>query len=112
MQALHVGEKDIPLNQDGYLVNFDDWTPDVAKTMAEDDELELNECHWAAIKFMREYYSTFDIPPSPQTMVKEVGAKLHPYRCTTKTLESLFPLGGCKHACRLAGLPVGYCYSC
>jgi sulfur relay (sulfurtransferase) DsrC/TusE family protein len=34
------------------------------------------------------------------------------YGCTKQTLREIFPMGGCKHACRLAGLPESYCHSC
>ena len=35
------------------------------------------------------------------------GSKMH-----EKKLKEIFPLGGCKHACRLAGLPTSYCHAC
>lgn len=112
MLAMNVGEARIPLKDNGHLANFDDWTPEVAKAMAEEDGMELTDCHWVALEFIRDYYRTYEIPPSPHTMIKEVGSKLHPYKCTQKTLEQMFPKGGCRHACRLAGLPEYICYSC
>jgi tRNA 2-thiouridine synthesizing protein E len=46
-------------------------------------------------------------------VIKAVGEKLiQNARCTRKALEALFPQGGCKQACRIAGLPDYYCHSC
>ncbi len=105
-------ERDIELSDDGFLVNFNDWEPEVAQMLAEEDDLELVECHWAALNFIRQYYREFQVPPSPKIIVQEVGSQLGPERCSFKTLARLFPLGGGRHACRLAGLPIAYCHAC
>ena len=112
MQAIEIAGHSIVLNEKGYLRNFEDWSEDLARALAQEDNLELGECHWAAIHFMREYFSTYGVHPSPRTMIKEVGSKLSPYKCTRSTIEELFPKGGCKHACRLAGLPDHFCHGC
>lgn len=109
---IRVGDREIEVNQEGYLVNFDDWDAEVAKTMAAIDHLELSSCHWEAIKFLREYYTEYEIPPSPRVVIKAIGDKINTWGCTNKNLEQAFPLGGCKHACRLAGLPSYYCHAC
>ena len=109
---IRVGDREIEVNQEGYLVNFDDWDAEVAKTMAAIDHLELSSCHWEAIKFLREYYTEYEIPPSPRVVIKAIGDKINTWGCTSKNLEQAFPLGGCKHACRLAGLPSYYCHAC
>lgn len=96
----------------GYLQDFNAWSPELAEALAEEDELELTDCHWEAIRFLREYYSTFDMPPSARTIIKEIGDKLDSRNCNRHTLERLFPKGGCKHACRIAGLPESFCYAC
>lgn len=113
MQTIEVNGKTLTLNAKGLLQNIDDWSEDVAKAMAMKDGLELNDCHWAAINFMRDYYNEFDVPPSPRIMIKEVGSKMSTSgKCTGKMLNKLFPKGGCRHACRIAGLPMEYCNAC
>jgi len=112
MDFLNLGGKDIPVNKDGFLVNFDDWSEDIAKDMAAAENLELTACHWLTINFLRDYFSEFEVPPSPRIVKKEIGDKISAWGCTNKTLEKAFPLGGCKQACRLAGLPAHYCNAC
>ena len=112
MLSLEVNGNTVPLNEDGYLANFSDWNRDVANVMAENDGLQLSDCHWVAINFLRDFYEQYEVPPSDRLMIKRVGEQIMAYGCTKKTLNEIFPKGGCKHACRLAGLPESYCHSC
>jgi len=110
--TLEVNGKMIELNEDGHLINYEDWNEEVAKILAAQDGLELQECHWETIHFLRNYYQEYEIPPSPRMVIKTVGERLTGGKCSRKDLEQLFPLGGCKHACRLSGLPEPYCRGC
>ncbi|MGF1642586.1 MAG: TusE/DsrC/DsvC family sulfur relay protein [Thiotrichales bacterium] len=113
MSSIQIQSREIPLNHLGFLASFHDWNEDVTREMADADGLALTECHWVAIRFLREYFAQYDVPPSPRTMLKAVGEKLHHSgRCTYRHLNEMFPRGGCKQACRLAGLPDFYCHSC
>ncbi len=112
MTYIDIEGKNIELNPEGFLVNYGDWNEEVAETMARADELMLDHCHWEAIRFLREYYTEFEVNPSPRKVVKTVGEKLTGGKCTTKTLDELFPLGGCRQACRLAGLPQFFRHAC
>lgn len=112
MPSLLVNQQILELGPKGCLRRFEDWSEAVAQEMATQEELSLNDCHWAAIRFIRAYYEEFDLPPNPRTLIKEVGAKLHAYHCTRKTVEQMFPNGGCRQACRLAGLPEYYFHAC
>jgi len=111
-KTIQVGEKQIEVNNKGYLINSDDWDESFAKIVAENDHLELSECHWKAIYFLRDYFKEYQVPPSPRVVIKAIGHKINSWGCTNKDLEKAFPLGGCKQACRLAGLPYHYCHSC
>jgi len=112
MDIVMVDGREIELDDDGYLVDFDAWGEDVAKTLAEIDNVELSDCHWTAINFMREFYGEYEVPPSVQVIIKAVGDQIDRRGCTNKSIERLFPRGGCKHACRLAGLPESFCAAC
>ncbi len=114
MQAVEIGGQPVVLNGRGFLAKFTDWSRELAEAIALKDGLELTECHWTTINYMREFYETYEIPPSPRVIIQAIGKKLvtEGGTCTRKTLESLFPQGGCKQACRIAGLPDFYCHSC
>jgi tRNA 2-thiouridine synthesizing protein E len=113
MSAMHIAGRELEFNQKGHMVHFDHWDREVAQALAAEEGLTLSDCHWAVIEFLREYYAKYDHPPSPRLVLNAVGAKLTLNApCTRKTLEALFPDGGCKQACRIAGLPDYYCHTC
>ena len=112
MHAIEIEGRSVDVGPKGFLASFTDWDEDVARALAAADGLELQECHWKAIRFIRSYFQQFEIPPLPRVMIREVGDELSSYRCTYKTLKQLFPNGGCRQACRLAGLPDYYCTAC
>jgi len=112
INILHVGEKDLRVNQEGYLIDFNDWDEATASAMAELDHIELADYHWKMFNFIRQYYHDYEIPPSSRIMKKAIADKLNSWGYKGRTLEMAFPLGGCKHACRLAGIPAHCCYDC
>lgn len=103
----------LAINPQGFLVHFDAWTRAVGEAIAEQEGLTLADCHWTVIEFLRAYYHEFEHPPSPRLVIRAIGEQLTLNApCTRRTLEGLFPNGGCKQACRIAGLPDYYCHSC
>ena len=95
-------------NQYGFLDRFDGWERNLAKRLAREDGLELQENHWKVVEFARGYYRANGIPPSARVICHAIGAEIAPCGCTGWTLLRLFPQGGCKAACRIAGLPEYY----
>jgi tRNA 2-thiouridine synthesizing protein E len=113
MSETQIAGRELDFNAKGFLANFGDWSKEVAESIAADEGLSLSDCHWTVINFLREYYSEFEHPPSPRIVIKGIGEHLTINApCTRRTLEGLFPGGGCKQACRIAGLPDYYCHSC
>ncbi|AUB81161.1 TusE/DsrC/DsvC family sulfur relay protein [Candidatus Thiodictyon syntrophicum] len=101
------------LNTKGHLAHFDHWDEDVALALAEEEGLTLNARHWGVINFLRDYYGAHEMPPTPRVVLKAVGHLISPHvPCTRRHLEFLFPDGGCKQACHIAGLPDYYCHGC
>jgi tRNA 2-thiouridine synthesizing protein E len=100
----------VEFNSKGYLVNFDAWSKDLAIKLAKEHDLDLTDCHWLIINFLRDYYSEYDIPPEPGIIIKNLSSQINPdVPCTRKHLESLFAEGGCELACKIAGLPSCHC---
>lgn len=105
MATISVGGKDVEVDEEGYLVNLGDWNEDVAKTLSDQDGLELTESHWEVIHFLREYYDEYQIAPAVRVLTKAIGKKLGKEKGNSKYLYELFPYGPAKQACRFAGLP-------
>ena len=105
MATVEVGGKQVELDDDGYLVDLEQWDKAVAEVFAKEDGLELTEAHWEVINFLRDYYEKYQIAPMSKILVKEIGKVLGPEKGNTKYLYELYPAGPAKQACRYAGLP-------
>ncbi len=103
--ALEVNGKVIETDEEGYLANINDWTPEVADAMAKADGVELTDNHWEVINFLREYYDEYQIAPAVRVLTKAIGKKLGKEKGNSKYLYELFPYGPAKQACKYAGLP-------
>ncbi|MCK4833351.1 MAG: TusE/DsrC/DsvC family sulfur relay protein [Gammaproteobacteria bacterium] len=102
----------LELNSKGYLVNFDAWSRDFAMQMAKEHGLDLTDCHWLVINFMRDYQVEYGIAPDHREIIKRFSKQINPdVPCTRKHLEGLFGEDGCKLACKIAGLPDCHCRS-
>lgn len=103
--AIEVDGKSYETDEEGYLVNLNEWVPGIATEMSKEDDLELTDEHWEIINFLREYYEEYQIAPAVRVLTKAVGKRLGKEKGNSKYLYSLFPYGPGKQACRFAGLP-------
>ncbi len=67
----------VQCDDESYLVNPDDWTPQLADALAHEDGLVLTDEHWVAINFMREYYTDRGITPDIRHVAKHLAAHLN-----------------------------------
>jgi tRNA 2-thiouridine synthesizing protein E len=90
----------IELNEEGFLAKPEIWTEDLALALAKHEEGldELNERHWAVIRFIRQHYLANQTAPMVRAICKTTGMPL-------RQVYELFPSGPAKGACKLAGLP-------
>jgi TusE/DsrC/DsvC family sulfur relay protein len=95
----------ILLDEDGYLVNGEDWSEGLADHFASLDGLALGADHREVIRFIREYYVQFQGAPMAKIIIKRLNKQLGTERFTIKSLFSLFPESPLRRACRYAGVP-------
>ncbi len=93
------------VDEEGYLLDWSEWTEGIAAVMAKEDGLELGEEHKDVIKFLREYFEKYQIAPMIKILTKELKKKYGKEKGSTKYLYELYPGGPAKQACRYAGLP-------
>ncbi|MGC8118989.1 TusE/DsrC/DsvC family sulfur relay protein [Marinobacter sp. VGCF2001] len=93
-------------NNEGFLEDATVWTPDIARDIAREDGIQLNENHWEIIEFLRIFYTEHEMsPPSNRLFVKAVKEALGSEKGDSIYLMTLFPGTPAKTACRIAGLP-------
>ena len=103
--AIELNGKTYETDEEGYLTDISEWNEDVAKILAEQENVNMTEQHWEVINFLREYYNEFQIAPAVRVLTKAIGKKLGPEKGTSQYLYDLFPYGPAKQACKIAGLP-------
>ena len=103
--TIEVNGATLQTDEEGYLVDLNDWSEDAALKLAEAEGLEMTGDRWEIVNFLREYYQEYQIAPAVRVLTKAVGRKLGKDKGTSKYLYELFPYGPAKQACKIAGLP-------
>ena len=79
------------------------WTPDVAVARAKEEDLELTEDHWIAVRALQEYFVKNDQDVNVRELHDALGEKFHE-QGGLKFLYKIFPKGPVAQGCRIAGL--------
>jgi tRNA 2-thiouridine synthesizing protein E len=93
------GEVTIPVDEDGFMQEPENWNQTVATALASTEGVTvLTDEHWKIVHYLRDYYIQFGVAPMIRKLCKETGFDL-------KKIYVLFPSGPAKGACKVAGLP-------
>jgi dissimilatory sulfite reductase related protein len=90
------------VDAEGYLIEPMDWNDEVAVQLAQQENIELTENHWDALRFMREYYAEHQIAVDVRHVIKHLAEKHGPE--SRNLIFELFPYGYVKQACKIAGM--------
>lgn len=86
------------LDNEGFLVNRDDWTPEVARVIAANDQRELTDEHMTYILAAREMYDRDGTVPPLRVFCKVQNV-------SKGDLFTSFETGPMKLICKWGGLP-------
>jgi tRNA 2-thiouridine synthesizing protein E len=99
MAEINYKDKIFEVDDDGFLLRFEDWGPEWVDYVKESEGLsEVTENHVKVINFLQDYYKRNGIAPMVRIISKNTGFKL-------KEIYEFFPSGPSKGACKMAGLP-------
>lgn len=98
-------DKQVKVDKLGYLLNADDWTPQMAPHLAATENIELSQSHWEVVHFVRDFYLEFNTSPAIRALVNAMKQKLGAEKGNSRYLHRLFPKGAAKQATKIAGLP-------
>lgn len=87
----------VSLDQEGFLTDPQEWSPEVAEVLAAEEEIVLGPRHWIVINYVRQEYDRSGESPTLRNISKRSGV-------VTKELYALFPKGPAKKVARIAGL--------
>jgi tRNA 2-thiouridine synthesizing protein E len=95
----------IEVDKDGFLVDHLQWDEDVAKQLAQNEDLELSGQHWELISIIRQFYAEFGISPAMRPLTKYIKLHLGADKANSIYLMQLFPQSPAKYLAKIAGLP-------
>lgn len=92
-------------DDEGYLINPEDWNEDIAIELAREEDVELDERYWPVLNFMRAYYAEHLVAPDVRHVVKNLANELGIDKKEAKKMVfELFPYGYVKQACKISGM--------
>lgn len=92
-------------DEEGYLLNLEDWNEALADDIAKQEGLSLTPEHWEIIHLLRRFYEQFEVSPAMRPLVKAVTKDLGVDKGKSIYLMKLFPGSPPKLAAKIAGLP-------
>ena len=98
MPVTTIDGRRVQVDPGGFLTEYAEWDPDLARALAGQIGIELTDEHWQAIRFLRQDYADRGETPTIRR-VSVVGG------VPTKRLFELFPKKPAKKMAYVAGLP-------
>jgi len=98
MPVTSISGHDVHVDEDGFLTSYEEWTPDLARSLAAAIGIDLTEEHLAVVTFLRD---DFAVQGETATLRRVSTAGGFP----TKRLFELFPKKPAKKMAYVAGLP-------
>ena len=93
-----IAGKTVQVNDEGFMMNLDEWKKEIAVEMAKEEGIpELTPAHWKVIEFCRQDGAASGKAPTLRRITSMAGV-------STKEMFALFPKGPAKKVARLAGL--------
>lgn len=98
MPVTTMNGREIHVDDEGFLTEYDEWDEDLAKVLAANISIDLTDDHWKVIRFVREDYKAQGETPTIRRVSTAGGVD-------TKALFTLFPKKPAKKMSYIAGVP-------
>lgn len=103
--AITVAGRTLETTDEGFLLDYRQWSEQAANAIAELNGIELTPAHWEILFFFRQYYEKYKHLPNARMFTKAVRNELGEDKGNSRYLHKLFPDGPLKFASKCAGLP-------
>jgi len=104
-RSVMVNGQPVATDPEGYIQDLDEWSPEFALALAQEENLTLTDEHWEVIEFIRDYYAEHGVQAQVREMIRHFSKVWGPERGSNRYLHDIFPMGGPqKQGNRLAGI--------
>lgn len=94
----------IEFNAEGFLLDPNQWNSNIAKEIAEENNITLTDAHWTVINAARSFYAKTGISPSMRPLVKLI-ANEDQTLASSIVLAQLFTPQVTRRVAQIGGLP-------
>ena len=101
---MEVAGKTIELDNEGYLLDPEDWSMEVAERLAREENMELTAERLEIVRFVREHFEERECIPEMRRLLKVLRERHGEEVATRKYVYRLFPYGYGQQACKIAGM--------
>lgn len=98
MATTVISGKEVVVDDEGFMTQYDQWDEDIAAALAAAIEVDMTDEHWKVIRFLREDFKEKGETPTIRRVSTLGGVD-------TKRLFQLFPKKPAKKMAYIAGLP-------
>jgi tRNA 2-thiouridine synthesizing protein E len=98
MSLATLAGQEVHVDAEGFMTEYEEWSEELASTLAANIGIELTDSHWEVIRFLREDYRSQGETPTLRRVTTVGGIP-------TKDLFGLFPKKPAKKMAYIAGLP-------
>ncbi|MGK0372788.1 MAG: tRNA 2-thiouridine synthesizing protein E, partial [Glaciecola sp.] len=84
--SIIVDGEELQTDKEGYLRNSAQWSEDVAQHIADIENIEMTEERWQVVRFVRDFYSTYDTSPAMRALVKALQNTYGPEKGNSRYL--------------------------
>lgn len=102
--VLDTAGTELAIDNEGYLIEPDDWDESAARQLAASEGLELSPEHWAVLRYMRQFYDEHHVAADARFVIKYMAEEMALGRQARNYLFKLFPYGYVQQACKIAGM--------
>jgi tRNA 2-thiouridine synthesizing protein E len=95
---------DLERDEEGFLLNANDWEHDLVNELAAEAELPLTTERLALIEFIRSHFETNQSVPEARVVLKHMEQTWGREKASRRYLYELFPRGYGQQACKIAGM--------
>lgn len=105
ISTLRIGEREVQRDEQGYLLDPEQWNDAVAARLGEEEGIALTGEHLAVIAFMRRYFDEHGIAADARFVFAFLAERRGETAADARRhFFDLFPYGYVKQACKIAGM--------
>ena len=96
--------KQISIDDEGYLLDPNDWNHDMAVALADHVKVEMSDAHWEVVNYVRNHFEFSSTVPEMRHCLKHLREKYGKSIATRRYIYDMFPYGYGQQACKIAGM--------